>query len=180
MAPRHDVSGVPLQGGYIARQCPVVIQNRILVADLEADVPPEVDARMTAGIEFERYVLEDARVADKDGDWMVIPAGPKERAQEETMQAVNDGIAVIEQAFLPADTEGRRTGRPDLLVRTADSYVPVDIKHHRVLDPTRRLSWCQTPERLSPSKSSSIPTPRSDVMQGMRCSWRTTAECLRQ
>jgi predicted RecB family nuclease len=41
---------------------------------------------------------------------------------------------VIENAFLPIDEKGRRTGRPDLLVRSDAGYIPVDVKHHRTID----------------------------------------------
>jgi predicted RecB family nuclease len=133
MANRLDVSTVPLQGGYIAKQCPVVIQNQILVPELEAEPPPEVQHRMDAGIQFESDLFDRLRV-EGPGDWVAIPSGPRELAQALTVEAMSRGVSVIEQAFLPPDEMGRRTGRPDLLVSHAGGYVPVDVKHHRTLD----------------------------------------------
>ena len=128
-----DVSMVTVQGGYIAKQCPVVIQNRILVPTQEAEPPPEAIHRMDAGIEFEAITLESMRGEGPD-DWVVIPQQPRDIAIEATVGAVERGAAVIENAFLPIDEKGRRTGRPDLLVRSDNGYVPVDVKHHRTID----------------------------------------------
>ncbi len=62
---------VTVQGGYIAKQCPVVIQNRILVPTEEAELPPEAIHRMDAGIEFEAVTLQSLREDVPDG-WVVI------------------------------------------------------------------------------------------------------------
>ena len=50
---RMNVSMVTVQGGYIAKQCPVVIQNIVLVPTEKTELPPEAIHRMDAGIEFE-------------------------------------------------------------------------------------------------------------------------------
>jgi predicted RecB family nuclease len=128
-----DVSMVTVQGGYIAKQCPVVIQNRILVPTQEAEPPPEAVHRMDAGIEFEAVTLESMR-GDGPDDWVVIPQQPRNIAIETTAEAMKSGAPVIENAFLPIDEKGRRTGRPDLLIRSDAGYMPVDIKHHRTID----------------------------------------------
>jgi hypothetical protein len=49
---------------------------------------------------------------------------------------MNRGDGVIAGGWLPVDGEARRTGKPDLLVRHGDGYVPVDVKHHLTLDPS--------------------------------------------
>ncbi|MEE8406763.1 MAG: hypothetical protein V3S32_06405, partial [Acidimicrobiia bacterium] len=128
-----DVSMVTVQGGYIAKQCPVVIQNRILVPTQEEELPPEAVHRMDAGIEFETATLESMS-GEGPADWAVIPDQPRDVAIEATVEAMERGAAVIENAFLPIDEEGRRTGRPDLLVRSDSGYIPVDLKHHRTID----------------------------------------------
>jgi predicted RecB family nuclease len=51
-------------------------------------------------------------------------------AQADTLAAIEEQRRVIAQAWLPADREGRRRGRPDLLVRSGDGYLPVEIKLH--------------------------------------------------
>ena len=124
---------VTVQGGYIAKQCPVVIQNRVLVPTKEAELPPEAIHRMDAGIEFESVTLESMRGEGPDS-WVVIPQQPRDIAIETTVEAMESGAAVIETPFLPIDESGRRTGRPDLLIRSDNGYVPVDVKHHRTID----------------------------------------------
>ncbi len=133
MSSRLDVSGVPPQGGYIAKRCPVVIQNRILVPDLETEPTIEARFRMDAGMAFEAETLETIR-GDEPGDWVVIPDYSKDEALQATEASLADRVEVIENGFLPLDEKGRRTGRPDLLVRSDVGYIPVDIKHHRTLD----------------------------------------------
>jgi predicted RecB family nuclease len=150
MANRLDVSAVPLQGGYVAKQCPVVIQNQILVPELKTELSPEIQHRMNQGIQFEADMFERVRV-EGPGDWVVIPSGPRELAQELTVEAMRQGVSVIEQAFLPPDELGRRTGRPDLLVAHGGGYVPVDVKHHRTLDLADAVIEVSDPMRPSPA-----------------------------
>ena len=123
---------VTVQGGYIAKQCPVVIQNRVLVPTEEVEPPAEFVHRMDAGIEFEADILDMLRGEEPDS-WVVVPQLPKDVAIQATVDAMKARVAVIENAFLPMDEKGRRTGRPDLLIRSVTGYVPVDIKHHLTL-----------------------------------------------
>jgi predicted RecB family nuclease len=136
MTTRYDVSGVPLQGGYIAKRCPVRIQNDILRPTVP--LPPGTDAqlRMAQGNDFEASVVEELkRVADPT--WVFLDAGLEAAAAiAATMAAAGDGAPVIVGGWLPPDERGRRTGKPDLLVRYDGGYLPVDIKHHRTLDAT--------------------------------------------
>jgi hypothetical protein len=85
---------------------------------------------MDAGIEFEGATLEWMREEGPD-DWVIIPQQPRDIAIEATVDAMESGAAVIENAFLPIDEEGRRTGR---LIRSDSGHIPVDIKHHRTID----------------------------------------------
>ena len=151
MTHRLDVSAVPPQGGYIAKQCPVVIQNRILVPELEAPPLLEVQHWMQAGIDFENRVVETLRT-EGEGDWLVIPDIGRTEAQRLTKEAMDSRTAVIEQGFLPYDGPGRRTGRPDLLVWFRDGYVPVDIKHHRVLNPGEDSILVSDPRTPTPAQ----------------------------
>ncbi len=43
------------------------------------------------------------------------------------------GASIILGGWLPDDPMARRTGRPDVLVRIEDGWVPIDVKHHGVV-----------------------------------------------
>src|SRR5699024_2625084 len=68
--------------------------------------------------------------------WVTIPAEQAlaERVRS-TMAALDDGADYISGALLPADNAGGRRGGAELLVRTADGYVPVIVVRHRITDP---------------------------------------------
>jgi len=89
---------------------------------------------MEAGNAFEASVLE--ALVDALGDDLVMTAAssPAE-VRRVTLEAMRSGAHLIAGAWLPEDISGRRTGRPDILVRVAQGtdvrYVPVDVKDHR-------------------------------------------------
>lgn len=131
---RHDVSEVPLQGGYLAKQCPVRAQWDALRPCEPLPTSPVLERRFLRGREFEAEVVallmhlhpHSVVIQEEDG-------GAREAATAKSMDA---GVDLIIGGRLPADLEGRRVGEPDLLLRagTAAAYRPVDIKHHRTLD----------------------------------------------
>ncbi len=151
MPVRYDVSQVPPQGGYVAKQCPVRAQwDAIRPCE---PLPPSavLERRFARGRDFEATMVTAlleahplARVlADDDRDRR------GERA-DATAAAMSEGAALIIGGRLAADEAGRRVGEPDLLVATAPAagpspagqgsagparYRPVDIKHHRTLAP---------------------------------------------
>ncbi|HKX75628.1 MAG TPA: recombinase RecB, partial [Acidimicrobiia bacterium] len=134
MTTRLDVSAVPLQGGYIAKQCPVRIQNDILRPVEPSPPSAEVLARMADGIAFEEAVLAELASFDRSGWVFIDPSWGREEAEAETLRAMAAGAELIAGGWLPADEAGRRTGKPDLLLRHGDGYVPVDVKNHLTLD----------------------------------------------
>ena len=133
MPTRHDVSGVPFQGGYIAKQCPVKIQWNVLEPAERAPVPDIARIRMDAGIEFEADI-EQSLTADPTGRWLLIADGPRDEVIHQTVEAMHQQAEAIFGGWLPADAVGRRVGKPDLLVYGGDGYVPVDVKHHLTLE----------------------------------------------
>jgi predicted RecB family nuclease len=131
---RHDVSRVPPQGGYVAKQCPVRAQNEVLVPAVPIPVSAELQRRFDRGRAFEHVAvteLEDAGV----GAWIAEGETPEE-LEAATADAIEDEAPVIIGARLPTDVAGRRVGKPDLLVIARDQgYRPVDVKHHMALEP---------------------------------------------
>jgi len=141
MPARYDISEVPPQGGYIAKQCPVIAHNRNdpTIVTEPLPVSDATQLMFDRGIAFEDEVFaqlvalhNEAVVVDRD----------RLRADREavTAEAMDAGAGLIIGGRLPADPDGRRVGEPDLLVRHTErpdgtwSYVPVDVKHHLTLD----------------------------------------------
>ena len=133
MTTRYDVTSVPVQGGYVAKQCPVRAQN-----DAIHPAEPEMVSAFTQrlfdhGNAFEADVL--AEVVRLHPDSVLIDAPDSAAREDATAAAMAAGATPILGARLPADPVGRRVGRPDLLVASpTGGYRPVDIKWHQNLE----------------------------------------------
>jgi predicted RecB family nuclease len=135
VATRYDVSGVPPQGGYVAKQCPVRAQwDAIHPCD---PLPPSValQRRFARGRDFEAEVVAELSHRYPDAVNLLSQDREKRTEREEaTSAAMATGSRLIIGGRLATDYSGRRTGEPDLLVASAGTgYRPVDIKHHRSL-----------------------------------------------
>ena len=116
-----------------------------------------VQRRLDRGVAFEREVV--TRLIELHPGAAVISAQDPERTdavktarEAETLRAMTDGVPLIIAGRLPTDLAGRRVGEPDLLVAVdgAAKYRPVDIKHHRTLQPALGLpGLCSTLDRLA-------------------------------
>jgi predicted RecB family nuclease len=139
MTARLDVSQVPLQGGYVAKQCPVRAQNDMLRPG-EPLLPDPFTQRLFAnGNAFEAEVV--AEVLRLHPRSVVIDAENSTALEAATLAAMSVGSSPILSARLPADVVGRRVGRPDLLVAApGGGYWPVDVKWHQNLEPARGSS----------------------------------------
>jgi predicted RecB family nuclease len=129
--PRLDVSRVPLQGAYVAKQCPVRAQN-----DHDHSLEGQAlalstvqQARVDDGNAFEAEIF--ARLVSVYGaDVVQISTGLPGVMKNATFEVIQGGARLILGGWLPDDTTARRTGRPDVLVRHGTGYLPVDVKHH--------------------------------------------------
>ena len=179
-APRRAVGGVPPQGAYVAKRCPLRVQFDLVP-------PPEgprsrslvAEARILAGEAFEMSVRAELLEAHPGALHLDESVGEGDRLAA-TQQAMADGVDLILGGRLPVDEPGRRSGRPDLLVlagRRPDgtaSYLPVEVKHHKTL--ARRERDSQEPGRVSalaaPGLTAAQPDPawtvralRGDALQ---------------
>jgi predicted RecB family nuclease len=148
MATRHEVSSVPLQGGYVAKQCPVRAQNDVIrpVEPLPPD--PFTERLFASGNAFDVEVVAEIRRLNPGAAWVdAIDAESREAATTSAMAAA---LSPILNARLPADVLGRRVGRPDLLVSALDGgYRAIDIKWHQNLEPAAGTA-SELPGRCAP------------------------------
>lgn len=137
---RHDVSSVPLQGGYLAKQCPVRAQNDAIVPAEPVPVPPTIERRFEQGRQFELSLVAD--IMRLHAEACVVIGASAAALEAMTLEAIAKSAPLILGGRLPPDLSGRRVGKPDLLVHASEGgYRPVDIKHHVALEsalPDRR------------------------------------------
>ena len=129
-------SPLPLLTGYDAKRCQRRVHNDhdATLDTVPWEVPPDLQQRFDAGKAFEADVFA-ALVAAVDPvrrrDLSALSG--KQRLIDATVAAMDDGVELILGGWLPDDESGGRTGRPDLLLRVGDGYVPGDVKWHKTV-----------------------------------------------
>lgn len=131
-----DIQQPVLLGGYAAKRCPVRVHNDFSPSVQTLDWIPssEDQARIDAGIAFERAIFEDLLVVHP-ASVVVDPQLNKADMIAMTVQAMDAGAPLILGGRLPDDVEHGRTGRPDVLIRVENGYLPADVKNHQTLHP---------------------------------------------
>jgi len=169
---RYDVSAVPPQGGYVAKQCPVRAQWDTVRPCAPLPASRLLERRFARGRQFEAEVV--ARLLAFHSDAHVVAGEDRAAREAATLWAMRARAPVIVGGRLPADLAGRRVGEPDLLVAAPgrSGYRPVDIKHHRCLgagpgglparcSPLNRLAW----EAAQVDPGSSARKRKDDLLQ---------------
>ncbi len=146
----RNSGGPVLLGGYAAKQCPVRTQIDFhpLIDKVAREWTPEELARFDAGNAFEAAVFERLRALRPDAV-LIDPDARHGEAVAATLAAMEAGKPLILGGWLPHDEAGGRTGKPDILVRFGDGYLPADVKNHKTLQKAKRktglVSSLQTP-----------------------------------
>ena len=130
------VRPLPLLTGYDAKRCQRRIHNDhdATLEKVPWEVPADLQKRFDEGNAFEAAVfavLEDQLPAERWRD--LTGVWGKEANVEATAGAMASGVDLIVGGWLPDDADGGRTGRPDLLLRVGDGYVPGDVKWHKTV-----------------------------------------------
>lgn len=129
---------------YAARSCPVKVHNLFDPTVPRPATPADesLHEAFTGGREFEDAVLDRIVAASPDQAVDLRPLADADPGDVEkaSVEALAAGAMIVVKPLLPRDWTGHRSGRPDLLVRHTDAadrrpgYVPVEVKHHRVLE----------------------------------------------
>lgn len=134
-----EVRGPVLLGGYAAKQCPVRVQNDFhpLTVTIAWEPTAEEQARLDAGVAFEAEVFAQL-LAVNPGAVLIDSDLRATEMTAATVAAMDAGVPLILGGRLPDDTAGGRTGKPDILIRSGDGYLPGDVKGHMTMDVAKK------------------------------------------
>lgn len=122
----------PLLDAYTTQRCEVRLQHSLdptihMLARRTRFAAEQ--RRIDAGNAHEAAVFEQLR-ALLGPRFTMVDDSSRSVAQRSTQDALDQGAEIIAKPWLLPDLQGRRIGRPDLLVKTTDGYLPVEIKLH--------------------------------------------------
>ncbi|RYG76388.1 TM0106 family RecB-like putative nuclease [Yimella sp. RIT 621] len=126
-------------GAYPAIQCPVRTHYDFDPSMVGAPIPisPELQDILDAGNAFEAELFDRITADAPERFHVVEPDTYYRDAVDQTLDAMERGVEIIVRGALPEDSEGHRSGRPDLLIRHGNSwpatYLPGDVKLHKFL-----------------------------------------------
>jgi predicted RecB family nuclease len=137
-----DYSSVRPLSAYPAQRCPVRLQYDLLApaGTIAAELSAADQERMLAGLEFQAAVFE--RLLALHDDLVLIE--PNWNASLATVAAIEAGVGIILGGALPDDLVGRRSGRPDILLRVDGGYLPVEVKSHGMTEEKPGPAWLAT------------------------------------
>jgi hypothetical protein len=148
--PSGDVSGVTPLNARAAQRCPVKVQHRFAPPAIPPRIVPALAPFIEAGLAHEQAV--NAKHAELV-DVVEIEGG----GVAATLAALEAGVDLLKEAWLPIDQVGRRSGRPDWLVRAQrqsasgkHGYWPVDIKQHKATQPAGSTTASRYPALVAP------------------------------
>jgi hypothetical protein len=150
-----DYSRIRPLGGYPARRCPVRLQYDLLPPPATVFVEPSVadQERITAGLEFQAAVF--TRLLGLHDDLVLVEQSWN--ASLRTREAMDAGVGIILGGVLPDDLVGRRSGRPDILLRADGGYLPVDVKLHGFTEAAAGpLSWSSPEDPWSVAEDADV------------------------
>jgi predicted RecB family nuclease len=135
-----DGAGDPIVlDGYAAKRCPVRIHNNFapLVLTLNEVRSEEQQAIIDAGNTFEAEIIADLLKIHPDAV-LVNRSLSRDEAIATTIAAAESGAPLVLGGWLPDDSAGGRSGKPDILIKVGDGYLPADVKHHKTIELAKR------------------------------------------
>ncbi len=120
------------RSAYFAKSCPQRVQLDVLWPCEPLPDAPFLQKLVESGHEYEEETV--AGLLEGVEGVTVVEAEDPEAREWHTTRALADGARIVAGGRLPVDYEAHRVGEPDLLVRSGDGYLAVDVKSHKILE----------------------------------------------